>query len=258
MRFRVLGCHGGETPRHRTTCFLINQRVAIDAGAICRSLPIDEQVMIDHILVSHSHMDHVKDLALLADQVVGRRDRPIQLHCGPETAATLEASYFNNYLWPDFTRIPTEQNPVLNIVIHEAGVPFQITDASGEMLTVTYVPVSHPIESMGMIVRDAGGAIVYSSDTGPTDRLWATVNQEHDVRAIFMELSFPNHMQALADVAGHFTPRTLHAELGKMTSRPTLFVYHLKPGFYEQTRDELMALHIDDMELVELTDEFTF
>jgi ribonuclease BN (tRNA processing enzyme) len=111
---------------------------------------------------------------------------------------------------------------------------------------------------MAMIVRDDGGAIVYSSDTGPTERLWQAVNAEQGLRAIFMELSFPNHMQVLANVAGHFTPRTLHAELSKIDSRPTLYVYHLKPGFYEQTRDELLALHIPDMELVELTDEFSF
>jgi ribonuclease BN (tRNA processing enzyme) len=255
---RVLGCHGGETPRHRTTCFLINARVAIDAGAICRSLHIDEQVQLDHLLISHSHMDHVKDLALLADQVVGRRDKPIELHCGPETAATLEASYFNNYLWPDFTKIPSEDKPVLRIVVHEPGVPFTIVDGAGTKLQVTYVPVSHPIESMGMIVRDDAGAIVYSSDTGPTTQLWEQVNREPDVRAVFIELSFPNHLQALADIAGHFTPKTLHAELHKMQPRRPLYVYHLKPGFYEQTRDELFAQNIADMRLVELTDEFRF
>jgi len=98
MRVRVLGCHGGETPRHRTTCFLIDERITIDAGAVCRSLTLDEQVGIDHMLISHSHMDHVKDLALLADQIIGRRRTPVTLHCGPETAETLRTSYFNNYL----------------------------------------------------------------------------------------------------------------------------------------------------------------
>src|SRR4051812_35091876 len=118
MRVRVLGCHGGETPRHRTTCFLIDERITIDAGAVCRSLTLDEQVKIDHMLISHSHMDHVKDLALLADQVIGRRKNPVSLHCGPETAETLQSSYFNNYLWPDFTKIPTPQTPVMKIHVH--------------------------------------------------------------------------------------------------------------------------------------------
>ena len=81
MRVRILGCHGGETPRHRTTCFLLDSRMTIDAGAVCRSLELDEQIALDHMLISHSHMDHVKDLALLADQVIGRRQKPIYLHC---------------------------------------------------------------------------------------------------------------------------------------------------------------------------------
>src|SRR3954452_10712099 len=133
MRVRVLGCHGGETPRHRTTCFLIDDRITIDAGAVCRSLTLDEQVKIDHMLISHSHMDHVKDLALLADQVIGRRKNPVSLHCGPETAETLQSSYFNNYLWPDFTKIPTPQTPVMRIRIHAQAESFRIPAAGHDV-----------------------------------------------------------------------------------------------------------------------------
>jgi ribonuclease BN (tRNA processing enzyme) len=276
MRVRVLGCHGGETPRHRTTCFLIDERITIDAGAICRSLTLDEQVKIDHILVSHSHMDHVKDLALMADQIIGRRKEPVHVHCGPETTETLQTSYFNNYLWPDFTRIPTPDAPVMRLHVREALERFHIPApgqaqapstpstppgplAEGEY-EVTYVPVTHPVESMAMIIRGARGSVLYSSDTGPTARLWEVANQTPDLVGMFVELSFPNHMQALADVAGHYTPQTLHAEMKKVNERDRipLYVYHLKPSFYEQTKDELQALKLPNMHLVELTDEFTF
>ncbi len=274
MRVRVLGCHGGETPRHRTTCFLIDERITIDAGAVCRSLDLDEQVAIDHMLVSHSHMDHVKDLALLADQIIGKRTSSVELHCGPETAETLRTSYFNNYLWPDFTKIPTPDSPVMRIVVREALDTFRITArgspspsmpassaplAAGE-LEVRYVPVTHPVESMAMIVRGPTGSIVYSSDTGPTTKLWQVVNETPDIRGLFVELSFPNHMQALADVAGHYTPQTLFAEMQKITNRDNipLFVYHLKPSFYEQTMKELVDLGLKNMHPVELTDEFSF
>jgi ribonuclease BN (tRNA processing enzyme) len=269
MRVRVLGCHGGETPRHRTTCYLIDERITIDAGAVCRSLPLDEQVKIDHMLVSHSHMDHVKDLALLADQVIGRRKQPVALHCGPETAETLQSSYFNNYLWPDFTKIPTPDNPVMRVTVHEPLKPFRIGAQGKEPSTgalqegeydVTYVPVTHPVESMAMIVKGATGSILYTSDTGPTTKLWQVANDQNDLRGMFVELSFPNHMQALADVAGHFTPQTLKAEMDKITERERipLFIYHLKPSFYEVTKTELHALGLKNMHLVELTDEFHF
>lgn len=275
MRVRVLGCHGGETPRHRTTCFLIDERITIDAGAVCRSLDLDEQVAIDHMLISHSHMDHVKDLALLADQIIGRRASSVELHCGPETAETLRTSYFNNYLWPDFTKIPTPDAPVMRIAVREALDAFRISArgaagpastpssssplAEGE-LEIRYVPVTHPVESMAMIVRGPTGSIVYSSDTGPTTKLWQVVNDTPDIRGMFVELSFPNHMQALADVAGHYTPQTLFAEMQKIKNRDDipLFVYHLKPSFYEQTMKELVDLGLKNMHPVELTDEFTF
>jgi ribonuclease BN (tRNA processing enzyme) len=287
MRVRVLGCHGGETPRHRTTSFLIDERITIDAGAVCRSLTLDEQVKIDHMLISHSHMDHVKDLALLADQVVGRRSEPIALHCGPETAATLKASYFNNYLWPDFTKIPSPHSPVMRIHVHAPVVPFRIP-AGGEApakrvrrtakaakapsrtrapqplllgeYEVRYVPVSHPVESMAMIIRGASGSILYTSDTGPTKQLWQLANKTEDLRGMFVELSFPNQMQALADVAGHYTPQTLDSEMKKVARRDDipLFVYHLKPTFYEVTKNELHGLRLKNMHLVELTDEFVF
>ena len=294
---------------------LIDERITIDAGAVCRSLDLNEQVKIDHMLISHSHMDHVKDLALMADQIIGRRKDPVHLHCGPETAETLQTSYFNNYLWPDFTKIPTPDNPVMRVHVREAldifripslqqqlaaqakkaagpspaellrdaaerGVtgkekpkkktkkeksqetsssssPSPLTDGEYE---VQYVPVTHPVESMAMIIRGNSGSFLYSSDTGPTTKLWQVANDTPDLRGMFVELSFPNHMQALADVAGHYTPQTLHAEMNKVKGRDDipLFVYHLKPSFYEQTKQELSALHLKNMHLVELTDEFTF
>ncbi|MCP4504746.1 MAG: 3',5'-cyclic-nucleotide phosphodiesterase [Deltaproteobacteria bacterium] len=277
MRVRILGCHGGETPRHRTTCFLIDDRITIDAGAVCRSLELDEQVKIDHMLISHSHMDHVKDLALLADQVIGQKELPIGLHCGPETAETLRSSYFNNYLWPDFTKIPTPDAPVMDIIRHSEG-RFRIpprgetvedwakkcSKPGGELVEgeyeVTYVPVTHPVESMAMLIRDNGGSILYSSDTGPTEALWKAANKTENLKGLFIELSFPNHMQALADVAGHYTPNTLKEELKKIDGRDNipLYVYHLKPSFYQQTKDELEALELKGMHAVELTDEFSF
>lgn len=273
MKVRVLGCHGGETPKHRTTCFLIDDRVTIDAGAVCRTLDLDAQVAIDHMLISHSHMDHVKDLALMADQVIGRRPEPVHLYCGPETAETLRSSYFNNYLWPDFTCIPTPDAPTMVIDEREAEQSFLIPP-KGEVFTpemvadaafferggleVTYVLVSHPVESMAMLITGANGTLVYSSDTGPTDRLWELVNGLENVRGVFVELSFPNHMQALADVAGHYTPNTLAQDVAKLNKTVPLFVYHLKPSFFDATRDEFYALGLSNARLVELDDTFEF
>ena len=237
------------------------------------------------MLISHSHMVHVKDLALLADQVIGRRNESIVLHCGPETAETLHSSYFNNYLWPDFTKIPSPESPVMRIQVQKPGRSFHIGALTGAVAPkpsreklvkvrkpekaasleegeydVTYVPVTHPVESMAMIIRGSTGSILYTSDTGPTAKLWQVANEVEDLKGLFVELSFPNHMQALADVAGHYTPQTLKAEMAKIDRRDEipLFVYHLKPTFYDVTKNELAALNLKNTHLVELTDEFHF
>ena len=103
MKLRVLGCHGGELPKHKTTCFLVDGVLSLDAGALTASLSLDELCEVDDILLTHSHFDHVKDLPLLSDLLVGKRDRPVRVHGSQECIKALRENMFNNALWPDFT-----------------------------------------------------------------------------------------------------------------------------------------------------------
>jgi cAMP phosphodiesterase len=238
MRVRVLGCHGGESPQHLPTTLLVDDHLALDAGSLCRGLPLGAQPTVDEIIVGHSHMDHVKDLALLAEQVVGRREQAIDVHCGPQTAAALKKHFFNDVLWPDFTALPSKSKPALRLRTQRAGRRFK---ACG--LDVTMVPVNHPVESMGLIVQQGKRAFVYSSDTGPTDKLWQAAAKVEGLVACFIELSFPNSLQPLADKVGHLTPYTLGQELLKLPD-PALpvFCYHLKPAHLVEIRKDLRAL----------------
>ncbi len=238
MRVAVLGCHGGETPQHLPTSLLVDDTVAIDAGSICRALSIEAQLRIDDVLVGHAHMDHVKDLALLAEQVLLRRDTPVTVHCGPETAKILKQHLFNDKLWPDFTVLPSKSKPVLKIKTQRPNRKFK-TSAGHEVI---FVPVEHPIESMGMVVQGESGAFLFSSDTGPTEKLWKTAAKTQDLRAAFIELSFPNSMQDLADLAGHLTPYSLAQELSKLPQNLGVYLYHLKPSHFAETRRDLRAL----------------
>ena len=112
----MLGCHGGELPSCRTTCFLVDGVLALDAGALTRSLPLERLCQVDHVLVGHSHFDHVKDLPLMADLVAGRRTRPVTIHASHACARTLRQNMFNGQMWPDFTRLPSRRAPVLRIL----------------------------------------------------------------------------------------------------------------------------------------------
>lgn len=253
MRVRVLGCHGGELPGCRTTCLLIDGHMAVDAGALTSTLHLDELLKVDDIFLTHSHFDHVKDVPLLADLIVGRRDEPVRVRGLADTTETLAAHIFNDKLWPDFTRIPTPENPTMSLVSFEPNETLRVRE-----LTITAVPVAHPVDSVGFIIEKAGRSIAISGDTGPTQGFWDAVNQRNDGVALFIELSFPNRMQWLADLSGHFTPQTLAAEIKKIHSDAPVYLYHLKPAFLDELRDEVAALDNSRLRILELDDEFEF
>ncbi len=254
MRLRVLGCSGGELPRHRTTCFLVDGKLAIDAGALTASLELEDLLAVDDIVLTHSHFDHVKDVPLLSDLLVGRRTTPVRIHASTACARTLRESVFNDELWPDFTRIPDRQAPVMEIRPFEPGRSFRVG-----RYTVRPVRVDHPVESVGFVLSDGRSSIAISGDTGPTSAFWKRVNAEKRLKALLVELSFPNGMQELADLSGHLTPRTLAGELAKLERNgfPVL-LYHLKPAHMPELRRELARLALPNVRVLQRGDEFVF
>jgi cAMP phosphodiesterase len=251
VKLQVLGCHGGELPSCRTTCFLVDDVLALDAGALTSTLTLDQLCKVDDILVGHSHFDHVKDLPLLADLVIGRRDGPVTIHASRECAKALRDYMFNNALWPDFTRIPTRKEPVLRIKTFRAGSSFQVG-----RYAVQSIPVSHPVESCGFVISHGNTSLAMSGDTGPTDKLWQALNRVENLKALLVETSFPNALQELADLSGHLTPKTLQSELTKFhRNGAEVLLYHLKPAFVSQLKRELAGLPV---EILELGDTFEF
>jgi len=251
VKLQVLGCHGGELPSCRTTCFLVDEVLALDAGALTGTLSLEQLCKVDDIIVGHSHFDHVKDLPLLADLVIGRRNKPVTIHASRECARALREYMFNNALWPDFTAIPTKKNPVLRIQSFRAGSTFKVG-----AYTVQSVPVSHPVESCAFIVSDSQASLAMSGDTGPTDKLWTALNKVKNLKALLLETSFPNALQQLADLSGHLTPRTLQTELEKFDRNGAeVLLYHFKPAFLSQLRRELAELPVV---FLELGDTFEF
>lgn len=251
MKLKVLGCHGGELPDCRSTCFLIDDRLALDAGALTSTLMLEDLDKVDDILLTHSHFDHVKDLPLLTDLIVGRRQKPVTLHSHKECIDTLKKNMFNNVLWPDFTGIPTKKKPTLKLNPFKAGATVKVGK-----YTVQSVLVSHPVESCGYVISDGKTAMAISGDTGPTVALWKLLNKQKGLKVLLLETSFPNEYQALADVSGHLTPQTLEAELKKLKATDCqVLLYHLKPPFVDQLKEEVAHLPV---RVLELNDTFEF
>src|SRR4051794_12045478 len=252
MKIRVLGCHGGELPGHRTTCFLVDGKLTIDGGAITQALSLREILEIDDVFLTHSHFDHVKDVPLMTDLLVGKRERPVIVHGPIETMEAMDKDVFNNRVWPDFRVIPTKENPV---VAFETMRDFEPLTCQG--FRIRAIPVHHPVYSVGYVIEGKGSAVAFSGDTGPTEELWKTVNATPNVKAVFVELSFPSSMQWLADISGHLTPKTVMSELAKLDRRGAkIYLYHLKPAVIDEIKAEVKALKLDYLHVCELDEVY--
>jgi 3',5'-cyclic-nucleotide phosphodiesterase len=253
MQLRVLGCHGGETLKHRTSSFLVGDSVAIDAGAITSSLSLDEQERIRSVLVSHPHMDHVRDLATLADNRCQQGGSTLDIVGIPATIHALRTHFFNDILWPDFTRIDAMDGPTVRFVEVQPNRESEV-DGYG----VTPVMVNHTVDTSAFIIRQNDASIVYGGDTGPTEELWRQINALRDLRALMMEVSFPNDETKLADSSRHLTPESLASELGKLAQSDELpiLLYHIKPTFEAKVLRELAHIRGRNLQILQLGDEF--
>lgn len=223
----MLGCYGSQLPGCNITGFLLNGRVLIDAGTVTSVLTMEEQARIDHILITHAHLDHVCEMMFLADNlsIGGGRTSPVIVWSTPGIIGALKEHLFNGVIWPDFTSIPSLEHPVMAFEPLEPEVTHSLEDFS-----VTAVSVSHSVETVGFIIEFDGGAVIFAGDTGPTERLWEVAREHDDLKAIFIETSFHDHFKNLAALSGHLTPSCLDRELEKLGDRaPDIYLFHMKP-----------------------------
>ena len=243
MRIRVLGCSGSIAAGSRTTSFLVDHDVLIDAGTGVGDLTLDEMTQIDHIFVTHSHLDHVLAIGLLADSVTrARRSRgrpAIQVHALAPTLAALRTHIFNGVIWPDFTRLPDTINPVLSLVPFELG---QCVDAGQARVEV--LPAAHTVPAVGFGVtareRPETGAWVFTGDTGPNPALWARL-AVLKVHSLIIETAFRDDEHALADISRHLCPKRLRSELAELREPTDVFITHIKPGEVDAVMSEISA-----------------
>jgi 3',5'-cyclic-nucleotide phosphodiesterase len=253
VELRVIGCHGGETPKHRTCAFVVDEVLAIDAGSLTSGMELAAQGKLAAVLVSHAHLDHIRDLATLADNRCQMRAPTLEVAGTRATLETLRHHFFNGKLWPDFAQIDMGAGPT---IAYRELAPEQPVAIAGK--TVQAVLVDHTIEAASFLIEGTDGALAYSGDTGPTQRMWEVLNQQPDLRALLMEVSFPDREQWLATVSGHHTPRTLALDLAKYRAPadlPTL-LYHIKPFFQAEVERECAALPGLNLEVCQIGDQF--
>ena len=239
MQIRVLGCSGSIAAGSRTTSFLLDHDVLIDAGTGVGDLTLDEMAAIDHIVVTHSHLDHVLSIGLLADSVTRRRRAasrpPIRVHALAPTIAALRQHIFNGVIWPDFTRLPDTTNPVLQFRAVEVG---DILDLAGRRVEV--LPARHTVPAVGYAVHGSQGAWVFTGDTGPNPALWARLAQI-TVATLVIETAFGDDERELAGISKHLCPSDLRDELAHLTQPTDVRITHIKPGEVDAVMSEIAA-----------------
>lgn len=236
MKLRVLGCSGGISGNLRTTSMLLDRDVLIDAGTGVGDLCLTELSMIDHVFLTHAHLDHTASIPFLVDSVNPMRDRPLTIHATEATLDILRRHMFNWKLWPDFSRIPDERQPYMR---YEPLQPGRAVDLGGRKITP--LPAEHTVPAVGFRLDSGAASLVYTGDTTTNDALWEEVNRIDNLRYLIIETAFSNAERELAVLSKHLCPSMLAEELRKLTRQASIYITHLKPGESELTMQEIGA-----------------
>ncbi len=234
MRLRTLGCSGGIGSNLRTTSFLLDHDVLIDAGTGAGELSLTELSMIDHIFVTHAHLDHINSIPFIVDSAGFMRNRPLTVHATGETLGILERHIFNGKIWPDFTRIFNAQETFMRYQPMELGETVVLDGRK-----ITAIPACHEIPAVGYHLDSGNASLVFSGDTTTLDASWEVINKIQNLRYLIIETAFSNSEKELAIISKHLCPSMLAEELKKLQLDVEILVTHLKPGEVELIMQEI-------------------
>jgi ribonuclease BN (tRNA processing enzyme) len=244
MKLRVLGSAGAELPDFRPPAFLLDDQLLLDAGTIGSVLSEEEQWQIHTIFITHSHLDHIRSIPALADNIIIKNVlHSVSVRSIPEVIAAMQNHLFNDVIWPDFTKIPSVDDPVIRF---STITPYQEYCVKG--YSITAIPVHHTVPTVGYQVKSGGRTLVYTGDTGSTEEIWKYCS---GADALIVEVSFPDSMKSLAELTKHLTSSMLVKELAKIEVLPKrILITHPKPQYFDQIHKEVNALAIDGLELL--------
>ncbi|HEY6093863.1 MAG TPA: 3',5'-cyclic-nucleotide phosphodiesterase [Gallionellaceae bacterium] len=234
MKLKVLGCSGGIGGNLHTTSLLLDRDVLIDAGTGVVGLSLEEMSAIDHIFVTHSHLDHIACIPMLVDSVSYLRAQPVTVHALPETIEILQQHIFNWKIWPDFTQIPNPQNPYMRF----EPIALGHTVTLGER-RITPLPANHVVPAVGYQLDSGRASLAFTGDTTTSDAFWAALNTIGNLRYLIIETAFANAEQDLAVLSKHMCPNMLGQDLRKLKRDADIYITHLKPGEVELTMREV-------------------
>lgn len=231
----------------RLTCYLIDRRVAIDAGSLAIAVADDERESVRDIIITHPHMDHIASLPIFIDDLFSKLKQPVRVHATEDVIALLERDVFNWTIYPRFSELKNNCCPVMQYVPFRLNEEFRVAH-----LRVTAVSVDHVVPTVGLLLSDDKTTIAFGSDTAETDQFWSLVNRTPVVDAVLMEASFPDELQELASISHHLTPAALYRELKKLRHHAAdILAVHIKPAYRSVVVQQLTELNIPKLRIME-------
>lgn len=240
MELRVLGCSGGIGVGLSTTSLLVDDDIVIDAGSGLGQLSLNEMAAIRHVFITHSHLDHLTHLPFLLDCMFERIKQPIVVHAEPATLQALRQHIFNWIIWPDFTKLPSEDAPVLAF---QSMVPGDVETVGGR--DIEMIRVNHVVPGVGYRVSSATGSFAFSGDTTTNDTFWQALNSHDRLDLLLVEVAFGDGDHLTAGKAKHYCPLTLAQDLVKFKQSAEIYLTHLKPG-HEHIIVQQVQQHLPD------------
>lgn len=234
MKLRILGCSGGIGGNLRTTSMLLDHDVLIDAGTGVGDLSLDELSAINHVFLTHSHLDHIACIPFMLDSVASMRKQPLTIHATAETLDVLRQHIFNWKIWPDFSLIPSQQQPYMHYQAITIGETVMLNGRA-----ITALPANHVVPAVGYHLDSGVGSLVFTGDTSTQDTFWELVNCIDNLEYLIIETAFPNAEKDLAKLSKHLCPSLLAEELLKLKRKAKIYITHLKPGESELTMREV-------------------
>lgn len=249
MQVKILGCSGGIGRGLRTSSILVDDDILLDAGTGVGDLDLADLQSIRHVFITHSHLDHIVSLPMMIDNIFEHLvSNPLKVYANKTTIDALRRHIFNNVIWPDFSKLPNAQDPVLEFIEIQAGDVIEI----GERM-VQAIEVEHSVPTLGFCVANGEKVFAYSGDTMANKTLWPALNDYSQVDLLVIEVSFPDRLAELAHVSGHYTPSTFAADLSKLEHDPDIWVTAMKPGeeetIYSEVREALPDRQINRLQI---------
>jgi ribonuclease BN (tRNA processing enzyme) len=244
--------HGTEHFQYLSTC-LVNDVLALDAGCLGFYHSAPDQARVRHVLLTHTHIDHLASLPIFVENAYEARPDCVTIHGSADVLDCLQRDLFNNRIWPDFIALSRSDKPFLKLARFDAGQTIEL-----EGLRITAVALNHVVPTVGYILRDGQSSVAYVTDTAPTEEIWERLNALPDLKAVFLEATFPNNMTWLADVSKHLTPAQFRQEAAKLKRPARLIVIHLKARYQAQVSAELRALGLPQLEFAQFGTPYVF